>query len=291
MKWKSLSANGVELAYLSAGSECKDDLVIYLHGFPDTARAFEFMLAPTAAAGWHGVSLETRGLPPSALAPNANPRQPGDYSVPTLAADVAEAIAALGYERAVLVGHDWGAVIAAGVAAYFPERVRAIALVGFPHISQVKVTLGALARRPHHLLFQFGALGRWLTARKNFAYIERMYAVWSPSWKVPSEYLERVKSALGAPERLRAALEYYVQIWQKRNDREMLDRLARRVDAPGLIIGGLDEPDFRQRWLENSRDCFTPKAPIEMWESVGHWPHSEAPERFERRLLEFLADL
>ncbi|MEQ9363484.1 MAG: alpha/beta hydrolase, partial [Leptospirales bacterium] len=281
-------ANGVELAYLCAGPSDARGLVLYLHGFPDTARAFEFMLAPSAAAGWRAVALETRGYPPSGLAPNASPADPGDYSLPALAADVAEAIQALGYERAVIVGHDWGAVIAAALAAYFPERVQAMVLVAFPHISQVKVTVGALLRRPHHLIFQFGAFGRWLTARNDLAYIERMYAVWAPSWTVPPEYMERVKSALRAPERLRAVLEYYVQIWRKRKDREMLAMLGRRVEAPGLIIGGLDEPDFRQRWLEASRDCFRSKAAIELWPGVGHWPHSECPERFERRLVQFL---
>lgn len=289
--WKSLHANGVDLAYLSAGDDSEREPVVYLHGFPDTAEAFEFMLEPTAAAGWRAISLETRGYPPSSLAPGASDDDPGDYSLPTLAADVAEAIRELGSERAVLVGHDWGAVIAAAVAAFHPERVAGVVLVGFPHISQAKVTVGGLLQRPHHLLFQFGAFGRWLTARNDLAYIERMYAVWSPSWRVPPEYLERVKAALRAPERLRAVLEYYVQIWQRRKDRAMLDLLARPVRTPALIIGGGDEPAFRQRWLEASRDCFVPPASLDMWPGVGHWPHSEAPQKFERRLLAFLSEL
>lgn len=290
--WKSIHVNGVDLAYLEAGGGSK--LVIYIHGFPDMAEAFEFMLAPTAAAGWRAASLETRGYPPSSLAAGSNTdpntKHPGDYSLPTLATDVVEFMRALGYEKAVLVGHDWGAVIASAVGGYYPECVDGMVLVGFPHISQAKVTIGALLKRPHHLIFQFGAFGRWMTARNDLAYIERMYRIWAPSWRVPAEYMERVKAALRKPERLRAALEYYVQIWQRRNDREMLEILARPVNAPGLIIGGLDEPEFRQQWLEASRDCFVSRAPIELWPSVGHWPHCEAPELFRKRVLEYLGE-
>lgn len=257
-------------------------LVIFIHGFPDTAAAFAPVLPACASQGWHAVSLETRGLPPSELPAN------GDYSLPTLAADVAATITALGHEQAVLVGHDWGAVIGAAVGADYPERLTGLALVGFPHLSQVKVTVSAILQRPHHLLFQFGALGRWLTGRRDLAYLDRMYRVWSPSWQVPAQYLERVKQALRPPQRLAAALQYYVQIWQRRKDQAMLGRLAQPLQVPGLVIGGRDEPAFRQRWLAASTGVFAERADLELWPGVGHWPHTEAPLQFEQRILKFL---
>ena len=284
--WNSLQLSDVELAYRTTG-ENAGPLVIFIHGFPDTAEAFDFMLEPCQAIGWHAISLETRGYPPSGLAP-AGSAPFGDYSLPVLARDVTEVIKRLGYASAVVVGHDWGSVIAAGVGAFFPERLRAAVLVGFPHISRAKVTIGGLLQRPHHLLFQFGTFGRWLTARNDLAYLDRMYRVWSPSWQVPPEYMARVKNALREPERLRAVLEYYVQIWRMRNDQNLLAMLAKPLNVPGLVIGGLDEPEFRQRWLRDSRDCFRPPAEIEFWPGVGHWPHSEAPDAFRDHILEFL---
>ena len=278
--WHKKTLNGVELAYLSRG---EGPLVVLIHGFPDTAEAFEFALEPLAEAGYRAVSLETRGYPPSGLSSG------NDYSLPTLARDVSEFITALGLQKAVVVGHDWGAVIGAATAAYFPDRLAGLVLVGFPHISRAKVTIGALLQRPHHLLFQFGAFGRWLTARKDLAYLDRMVRVWAPNWELPPGYMERVKAALREPERLKAVLEYYVQIWQRRKDRAMLEILARPLAMPGLIIGGLDEPAFRQQWLRDSAGCFSPPAPVVLWPEVGHWPHAEAPDRFLARLLEFLA--
>ena len=110
-----IRANGVHFAYLDAG---QGPLVLCLHGFPDTAWSFVPLLERLAAAGYRAVAPFMRGYPPSGPAPD------GDYRVITLGRDALALIEVLGAQRAVLVGHDWGAAATYIAAALAPERVR-----------------------------------------------------------------------------------------------------------------------------------------------------------------------
>ena len=58
------------------------------------------------------------------------------YSIKDICADIGGLIAALGAERAVVVGHDWGAAIAYRTALFHPERVRAVAGLGVPYLGR-----------------------------------------------------------------------------------------------------------------------------------------------------------
>jgi pimeloyl-ACP methyl ester carboxylesterase len=106
-----IRANGVHFAYFDAG---QGPLVLCLHGFPDTAWSFVPLLERLAAAGYCAVAPFMRGYPPSGPAPD------GDYRVITLGRDALALIEALGAQRAVLVGHDWGAAATYIAAALAP---------------------------------------------------------------------------------------------------------------------------------------------------------------------------
>src|SRR5437773_6008597 len=111
-----IRANGLDFAYLEEG---EGPLVLLLHGFPDTAHSWSHQVPALAAAGYRAVAPYLRGYPPSEIPRN------GFYDRATLATDIAALIRSLGGgERAHLVGQDWGASIAYGVLAAFPELVR-----------------------------------------------------------------------------------------------------------------------------------------------------------------------
>jgi pimeloyl-ACP methyl ester carboxylesterase len=92
---------------------------VSLHGFPDSALSFRYLLGDLAAAGFHAVAPFMRGYAPTGGAPD------GDYSVAALAADANALHEALGGdERSVLVGSDCGAEATYVAASTAPERWR-----------------------------------------------------------------------------------------------------------------------------------------------------------------------
>ncbi|WP_326595694.1 alpha/beta fold hydrolase [Streptomyces sp. NBC_01803] len=121
---RTVEVGGLELHIAEQG---EGPLVLLLHGFPECWYSWRHQFAPLAAAGYRVVAPDQRGYARSA--------QPGDISAYTLlhlAGDVIGLIRALGEERAVVVGHDWGAPVAWTTALLRPDVVRAVAGLSVP---------------------------------------------------------------------------------------------------------------------------------------------------------------
>src|SRR5258707_10001114 len=101
-----VDANGLKFAYLEDRS---GPLVLMLHGFPDTAHAWDDLRPRIAANGYRAVSPFMRGYHPSAIPDH-------DSDQETLARDPLALIDALGAREAIVIGHDWGASAAYGAA-------------------------------------------------------------------------------------------------------------------------------------------------------------------------------
>jgi len=108
-----VDANGIRFGYLESG---KGPLVLLVHGFPDTAHSWDVVRPALGEAGFRAVAIFTRGYAPSSI-----PRD-GRYDSDTLGRDLLALVQALGEERAVIVGHDWGASAAYSAATLDPSR-------------------------------------------------------------------------------------------------------------------------------------------------------------------------
>jgi pimeloyl-ACP methyl ester carboxylesterase len=102
-------------------------LVVLLHGFPELPHCWSAQQQPLADAGFRVVSPFMRGYGAS-----PSPLDPQEYTADLLAADVVDLIEQCGAERAVLVGHDWGAQLTWWTAQLYPERVSALAALSVP---------------------------------------------------------------------------------------------------------------------------------------------------------------
>ena len=195
---------------------------------------------------------------------------------------------ALGLPRAVLVGHDWGALLAYVAAALDPQRVRAVVTCGIPHPSVLRRTPRALWGVRHFLALKL-PWAAWHCRRDDFAYLEELYTRWSPNWSGPERELtlRLAKEALATPATLDGAISYYRDLPLGGA------RVAEKVGAvPGLIIGGDHDRAVGGTDLfaatatllpEPSRALIVPGA--------GHWPQRENEALVMRELLSFLAEL
>ncbi|GAA2414226.1 alpha/beta hydrolase [Actinomadura vinacea] len=119
------STSGLRMHVAEAGS---GPLVLLLHGFPECWYSWRHQLVALAAAGYHAVAPDQRGY-----ARTGGPADAGQYTIHHLVGDAVGLIDALGEERAVIVGHDWGAPVAWGAAQFRPERVRGVVGLSVPH--------------------------------------------------------------------------------------------------------------------------------------------------------------
>src|SRR4051794_26186630 len=112
------TVDGVRLHYVEAG---EGPLVVLLHGFPEFWWSWRRQIPALVAAGYRVVAPDQRGY-----AQSDAPRDWRAYRIERLAADVAGLIAALGEERAFVVGHDWGAAGAWVGATLHPQRAERV---------------------------------------------------------------------------------------------------------------------------------------------------------------------
>ncbi|MGA4847416.1 alpha/beta fold hydrolase [Streptomyces sp. G5(2025)] len=103
-------------------------LVLLVHGFPESWYSWRHQLPALAAAGYRAVAVDVRGYGRS-----SRPDDVAAYRMLELVEDSASVVRALGEETAVIVGHDWGAAIAAHSALVRPDVFTAAALLAVPY--------------------------------------------------------------------------------------------------------------------------------------------------------------
>ncbi|WP_169951071.1 alpha/beta fold hydrolase [Microbispora sp. H11081] len=103
-------------------------LVLLVHGFPESWYSWRHQLPVLAAAGYRAAALDVRGYGRS-----SRPADVAAYRMLELVEDNVAVVHALGERTAVIVGHDWGAAIAANSALVRPEVFRAVGLLSVPY--------------------------------------------------------------------------------------------------------------------------------------------------------------
>src|ERR1700752_1046569 len=115
---RMIKTNGISLNIAEQG---EGPLVLLLHGFPESWYSWRHQLTALAAAGYHAVAPDQRGY-----CETSAPAGVAEYTMLHLTGDVIALMDALGAERAVVAGHDWGAPVAWHAALFRPDRIRGV---------------------------------------------------------------------------------------------------------------------------------------------------------------------
>ena len=273
MPERSAERDGQRFVFTDSG---EGPLVVLFHGFPDTPNGWAGTRDALNRAGYRTVVPYLRGYHPDTIVPGRG------YGAQEIAEDAVRLLDALGAENAVLVGHDWGASVVYRAAALAPERVRGVCGVAIPHLRLLRRTPGLIWRGRHFITLSLPS-GRWLARRNDFAYLDALMRRWAPGWSGPERdaTLAEVKRAFADPLVLDSALGYY-------RDAKPADLGV--LSTPALVVGGttdiIDVEAFNR-----SPEGFQGPCEVLIADSAGHWPHREAAELFNARLLDFLAGL
>jgi epoxide hydrolase 4 len=280
--------DGVRLHYAEAG---EGPLVVLLHGFPEFWYSWRHQIPALADAGFRAVAVDMRGYNVS-----SKPRGVRAYRGEALAGDVRALIRALGEERAHVVGHDWGALVAWETAMRHPEVVERLAILNVPHPARMLEglrTARQLKRSWYVFFFQLPWLPEAAFRARDFEFPRRMLRedTVNPDAFTPAD-VERFVEAWAQPGALTASINYYRAAF--RHSGALWDMLRRRsgalepVRAPTLVIWGeqdsalgseLAEPD--RRWVPDLR--------VERLPDASHWVQNDVPERVNELLTGFLA--
>lgn len=284
---REVSANGVRLHIAEAGS---GPLVLLLHGFPQFWWAWRHQLVDLAEAGYRVVAVDLRGF-------GASDKPPRGYDGFTLAADVAGLIRALGERNAVVVGHDWGGVLAWTAATLHPRVVRRLVIVSTPHPLRMRSAVvteprGQLRAVRHALAFQLPRYGEAQLTRDDGRYVDGLLRGWAGErWRGEADFEEatgRYREALRIPSAAHSALEYYR--WMARSlprpDGLRYAKLMRQpVTAPTLQLHGSADPCLLPSTAQGSGRYVAAKYEWRLLARVGHFPAEEAPELVTGELL------
>lgn len=269
MEPRFVTANGLRFGYLEQGA---GPLVLLVHGFPDTAHSWDHAMPALAAAGYRAVAPFTRGYAPTDIPAD------GAYDAETLGADLVALVEALGAERAVIVGHDWGALAAYIAAARQPARVQLLVTLAIPHPRSIKPS-PRIAWAMRHFLALRGKRGPARLAKDDFAYVDELWRRWSPAWAdLPPGETTHVKAGFRQPGRAAAACAYYDQMRPK-----ITGSLAERITVPTVAFAGTEDI-IAPRAYEKARHCFGASYEV-VQVPGGHFMHREHPETFTHELV------
>ena len=123
----SFTRDGLTFDVIDSGPS-DGDVVVLLHGFPQTATSWAKVSARLNAEGFRTVAPTQRGY-----SPGARPKGRRAYRIEELVADASALIDAIGRGRVHLVGHDWGGAVAWSLAASRPDQVKTYTSVSVPH--------------------------------------------------------------------------------------------------------------------------------------------------------------
>lgn len=290
-------------------------LVLLLHGFPELWFSYRHQLEALAAAGHHAVAPDQRGY-----GRTESPQAIDQYTMLHLVGDIVGLLAALGEERCVVVGHDWGSPVASNLALLRQDLVRGVALLSVPFLprgdADVLTSLtGLLGPDNYQMYFQepgvaeaaleanvhdsmLGALlGLSGNAREVASGDTSMFLFTIPDGPLPSWLTEEdVDYFTTEFERtgFRGPLNWY------RTSRANWELMGAWHHAPllppSLFIGGDRDPvyhwpgfsDLIPALREISMPNLTKSVVLE---GCGHWIQQERPDEVNRLLIEFLSEL
>lgn len=294
--------NGVELEIFEAGQENRGNPIILCHGWPEHAFSWRHQIPALAAAGYHVIVPNQRGYGNSSC-----PDVVTDYDISQLTGDLAALLDHFGYEKAVFVGHDWGANVAWSMAQLHPDRVFKIINLALPY-------------QPRTPMPWIAFMEEFFGADNYFVHFNRQPGVADAAHdqnttrflgnlyrkNVPPTppgpgmmmiNLAQAETPLGDPILSNEELAVYVTAfeatgftgsinWYRNMDRnwEILADVEPIIHQPALMIYG--ERDMIPK-SENLTD-FVPNADV-LSLNCGHWIQQEMPNETNDAILDWLA--
>jgi pimeloyl-ACP methyl ester carboxylesterase len=268
----------LEIAYHESGPS--DGVpVILLHGWPSDPHDWDGVAPPLAAEGCRVLMPWLRGYGPTRFLDSATPRS-GQQAA--LGADVRDFMDALGIQRALLGGYDWGGRGACVCSALWPERVRGLVSINGYNLQNIpRSGSPAAAAQEHRHWYQWyfhTERGRNGLQQNRRDIARLLWQLWSPNWKFVEvtiqSYRHRYGNAPGDP---------------------ALDPLERRlaeqppITVPAIVLHGACDGVGPPEQSEGHARHFTARYERRVVPVAGHFLSRETPDAVVRAVRDLVA--
>ncbi|MBR8832579.1 MAG: alpha/beta hydrolase [Stigonema ocellatum SAG 48.90 = DSM 106950] len=272
-----ITTNGVRLHYVTQG---EGPLMLMLHGFPEFWYSWRHQI-PEFASYFKVVALDLRGYNDS-----DKPKYQSAYVMDEFVRDVEGVIKGLGYDTCVLVGHDWGGIIAWSFAHAHPKMVERLIVLNIPHPAKLAEgirTPQQMLRSWYILLFQLPWLPELLLQSSDYQPIETVFKGMALDKTAFTQAdIEAYKNAAAKRGALTAMLNYYRNLPQQ----IMRNQSWSVLEMPTLMIWGENDTALGKE-LTYGTDVYVRKFQIKYIPNCSHWVQQEQPQLVNQYIREF----
>ena len=270
--------------------------VLLMHGFPYDVHAYTEVAPLLAAQGCRVIVPYLRGYGPTSFVDDATPRS-GEQAA--LGADLLALLDALGIERAVLAGFDWGGRAACIVAALWPERC-----IGLVSCNSYNLQHIAAAGKPappaneHRHWYQYyfhSERGRAGLEQNREELCRLLWSLWSPTWAFDDATYARTAAAFANPD----FVDVVIHSYRHRHGlvagdpavQDIEARLAEQPDiaVPAITLDGGDDGVMSVGGTASHAHHFTGRHEHRVVPGAGHNPPQEKPRAFADAVLDVIA--
>jgi pimeloyl-ACP methyl ester carboxylesterase len=268
--------HGHRVAYRMAGS---GPPIVLIHGITSSS--------DTWRAVWSRLSEHHTVIAPDLFGHGQSAKPRGDYSMGAFASGVRDLVASLDIGAATIVGHSLGGGVAMQFSYQFPERTQRLALISSGGLgTSVHSLLRAATLPGAELVLPLLAATRTLSVGRSVGGVLGRVGL-----RLSTDLLEMAHghASLGDPETRTAFLQTLRASIDPRGQRvQALDRLYLAGGLPVLIVWGARDriipPGHGRRAHE-----LIPGSRLEVFQSSGHFPHLDQPERFAETVEDWIA--
>lgn len=274
-----ITTNGVDLHYVTQG---EGPLMLMLHGFPEFWYSWRHQL-PEFSQNYKVVALDLRGYNDS-----DKPKEGSAYVMKEFIKDLEGVIKGLGYESCILVGHDWGGMIAWFFAYAHPDMVEKLIILNIPHPAKFAEGLRTpqqLLKSSYAFFFQIPGVPELLLQANDYQAIASVFTAMAiKKTAFSSVDIEVYKDAIAKRGALTAALNYYRNAFQ---DGVFNQQQWGVLQIPTLMIWGENDLALGKE-LTYGTQAYVRDFQIQYIPNCSHWVQQEQPELVNQYMREFL---
>jgi pimeloyl-ACP methyl ester carboxylesterase len=312
-----IKSNGINMRIAEMG---KGPLVILVHGWPESWYSWRNQLPALAAAGYHVVAPDMRGY-----GKTDKPAAVEDYDINHVTADIVGIVDAMKEKTAVVVGHDWGSIVAWNCMLLHPTRFSALAAMSVPYGGRgAQSPMDGMRIATGENFYYIVYFQEWNVAEREFdadprGILSRLYLspdspreapiVTDPK-RIAGGWIPRLGAPKGLPTWLSAAdLDYYVKEFTAAGFRgginyyrnfhrnwEITPQLTdAKISAPVMFLAGEKDVVIRgataAQLTANMQRTATDLRSVTLLPGAGHWVQQERAAETNAALVQFLKDV
>ena len=291
---KTVNAGTLRVAYLEAGAS-RATPVILLHGFPYDVHAYDEVTPLLVSGGCRVFTPHLRGYGGTRFLSDDTPRS-GQQAA--LAHDLLSFMDAVGIQRAILAGYDWGGRAACIVSALWPERAAGLVTGNGYNIQDIP---GSAAPEPpqneHRCWYQYyfhSERGRAGLSRNRHDFCKLLWRLWSPNWQFDDATYAQTAQSFNNPDFVDVVIHSYRHRYGLvPGDPSVADTEQRlitqpRIPVPTIVLAGEADGVIPAQACESHERFFTSAYERRVIPLAGHNLPQEAPHIFADAVLSLI---